>query len=1281
MKKGKLKKLFAVLAGCCMLSATLVVSVGCNNGSNYRLPEETLIDAGVLYTPEFHLQGQTTAIATELKGPASSDAKLNGNSFTPDVLGKYEYSVVFSENGDTKSQKKETIVFTAVDRIAPSVVKKVIDKQAEIGFYTKLQDDLKTVVAQDNCATVLSVYPISLRFGEKETPLAADADVLFLSETGEYTLTYGVSDFSGNKVADSYKILVSDTTAPVIDAPDTLVVWAEEGKTKLPVVNVIDTGRTEYTVTAKNASGEDVAVSDGYLMTAQTGTYILSYKAADAAGNESETFTMTLIVNEKPLLTDFDNANEAQLWNSTAWVEGGKLRVQSTQNKVELRFSDYFAFNDWSGYNRLSLAVENRRGESLTVNIQVLSGGEWKNAAKDKIGAATFGVDSVQPSTKSCGFWLDDYGIESAEGLRITLESDNGIEAAIGEIKLENSEKMQRPSGDLSGYLSGEINLDGGEVVVRAVNGDTFGTKNCVSYRIWSSAACNVSVGLKIGEEMIYHSAALNPGWNEIFRLPEKEGADENVLKEKLNAVSVKNQELYAVDLFFDRFQITEKTSSTLEELLYGAEDIGVIYGESHAVEWIFRYDSRYIENLSVSVLDAEGETVKTGLSVGSEIAVGNGLSSGEYFLKYEFTDPFGEKREQRLALCLQKNVLTLDVFINPLFITSTSLPEPELTSEIYTDDELQQAAVEKYYRKKGQSNWTSAEDGFHAENAVWYEFRYIVTYGGIRREAVTEKYIHAGDNVIDFEPEDAAGNNCLVGNDVYEESRFLHDGGYYNVGLSDFSLNDTWSKSGDYSLYGPCISYGWQGFLINEISAASIDERGVNAVSFWLKSDAGYTTQIELGGGKTSNTLTGTGASDGWYGSEEFEVLAGEHHYTVFLTKTLKTTICSFTILAQGRVALYFDDIEFKYLERLAMETVDYPDYYQYDEPLVLRAPKLVSDVFSKEELAAADWKLVYSVGDNEEREVAPGTDGSYSIAFTERGTCKIVWSATVGGLTVTAEDTFRVGEIDVIAEIPSVMVQGDTVVLDKPECVLPLESWTAEYRQAGGEEWTLLEEKDGKVSFTPAESGYYDVRFTGYADYSGTTLDGVTIYTVYVKEEGVIFDTNITEKDVFCGGTQVTPQMPAFVMEKLPDGTNRIKIFGGAGDAWTGWDWSNIGGINLGRDTNVLIMEVESPRAIQQLPMDLKSPVDNKWHEIKVDIPAGRSTLRLEFDCNVNGMLVFEIRFTLAYFEYFYIYYFAAEEENSSSPALAADDRTAAYAEIGQNSRAPAAIRKKED
>lgn len=90
-----------------MLGATLFVSVGCNNGSNYRLPEETLIDAGVLYTPEFHLQGQTTAIATELKGPASSDAKLNGNSFTPDVLGKYEYSVVFSENGDTKSQKKK----------------------------------------------------------------------------------------------------------------------------------------------------------------------------------------------------------------------------------------------------------------------------------------------------------------------------------------------------------------------------------------------------------------------------------------------------------------------------------------------------------------------------------------------------------------------------------------------------------------------------------------------------------------------------------------------------------------------------------------------------------------------------------------------------------------------------------------------------------------------------------------------------------------------------------------------------------------------------------------------------------------------------------------------------------------------------------------------------------------------------------------------------------------------------------------------------------------------
>ena len=184
-----------------------------------------------------------------------------------------------------------------------------------------------------------------------------------------------------------------------------------------------------------------------------------------------------------------------------------------------------------------------------------------------------------------------------------------------------------------------------------------------------------------------------------------------------------------------------------------------------------------------------------------------------------------------------------------------------------------------------------------------------------------------------------------------------------------------------------------------------------------------------------------------------------------------------------------------------------------------------------------------------------------------------------------------------------------------------------------------------------------------------------------MYVKGEGVIFDTNITEKDVFCGGTQVTPELPSFIMEKLPDGTNRIRIHAGAGDAWTGWDWNNIGGIDLRRDTNVLIMEVESPRAIQKLPMDLKSPVDNKWHEIEVDIPAGRSTLRLEFDCNVNGMLAFEIRFTLAYFDHFYIYYFAAGEEDSAKSVPSADAVTAEYVEIGQNRREPASIWKKED
>ena len=325
------------------------------------------------------------------------------------------------------------------DDKAPVIKTAPMDKVAELGFYSELQSDIASAVITDEESESVKRYPVSYSFGGKVTEIERSATGVFLSQVGEYVVTYAAEDFAGNKVNGTYKITAQDTTDPIVDMPAALVGWVESGKVALPKAEVVEINDYSQNVTAKDAQGASVTISDGYLMTTNTGVYTLTYTAKDAAGNESSKETK-LVVNDTGVINTFTNAEETELWGSEVRGENGRLKLYSNEDTASISFNKYFNLKNWSAFERLFAVIENERGADLGVTAYVLVDGEWVETATTEISAAsldTFDYVGVTAAKQSVNVFLDDYGFDYVEGLRFDFACQGGVKVALDAIALD----------------------------------------------------------------------------------------------------------------------------------------------------------------------------------------------------------------------------------------------------------------------------------------------------------------------------------------------------------------------------------------------------------------------------------------------------------------------------------------------------------------------------------------------------------------------------------------------------------------------------------------------------------------------------------------------------------------------------------------------------------------------------------------------------------------------------------------------------------------------------
>ncbi|MDC0264851.1 DUF5011 domain-containing protein, partial [Verrucomicrobia bacterium] len=123
-----------------------------------------------------------------------------------------------------------------------------------------------------------------------------------VNTAGTYTLTYTATDAAGNAAtAVTRTVTVSDTTAPVITLSGELNQGGANFMDQEAGVAFVEPGVTA----TDNVDGLVTVNATGSVDVSAPGTYILTYTAADAAGNEATSVTRTVVVADtiSPIIT------------------------------------------------------------------------------------------------------------------------------------------------------------------------------------------------------------------------------------------------------------------------------------------------------------------------------------------------------------------------------------------------------------------------------------------------------------------------------------------------------------------------------------------------------------------------------------------------------------------------------------------------------------------------------------------------------------------------------------------------------------------------------------------------------------------------------------------------------------------------------------------------------------------------------------------------------------------------------------------------------------------
>ena len=263
---------------------TVTYNVSDTSG-NAAVPVTRTVNVVDTTVPVITLLGDTT-VTIEVGATYTDSGATAADNYDGDLTS----SIAIVNNVDTSTVGTYTVTYNVSDttgNAAVSVTRTVNVVDTTVPVITLLGDTTVTIEVgttyTDSGATAADNYDGDL------TSSIAIVNNVDTSTVGTYTVTYNVSDTSGN-AADSVTrtVNVVDTTAPVI----TLL-----GDN--PMTIEVGTTFTDPGATASDAGDGDLTSSivvSGSVDTSTIGTYTLTYDVSDTSGNAADSVTRTVNV-------------------------------------------------------------------------------------------------------------------------------------------------------------------------------------------------------------------------------------------------------------------------------------------------------------------------------------------------------------------------------------------------------------------------------------------------------------------------------------------------------------------------------------------------------------------------------------------------------------------------------------------------------------------------------------------------------------------------------------------------------------------------------------------------------------------------------------------------------------------------------------------------------------------------------------------------------------------------------------------------------------------------
>ena len=240
-------------------------------------------------------------------GDITSDITVSG-SVDSDTVGSY--TLVYSVTDAAGNEGTQTRIVNVVDTVAPVIT--LIGPNPQ-------QHEAGTIYA-DPGATALDEIDGDLT---DDITVSGSVDS---NTVGNYTLTYSVTDASGNEATRTRTVNVVDTVAPVITLNGANPLQHEVGTT------YIDLGATAQDVVDGDVTSE-ITVS-GSVDSNTVGNYMLIYSVTDAAGNEATiTRNVNVIDTVAPVIT-LTGANPLQHEVGTIYTDPGATALDAGDGDV-----------------------------------------------------------------------------------------------------------------------------------------------------------------------------------------------------------------------------------------------------------------------------------------------------------------------------------------------------------------------------------------------------------------------------------------------------------------------------------------------------------------------------------------------------------------------------------------------------------------------------------------------------------------------------------------------------------------------------------------------------------------------------------------------------------------------------------------------------------------------------------------------------------------------------------------------------------------------------------